>query len=108
MDYVIDYYHPSIEADIEKWPVSIKADYRHISRLLMEHGPQVRMPHTKGMGAGLFEMRPKGKGGIGRAFYCYLKGKKIIILHAFIKKTPKTPPKELRIARKRLQEVTNG
>ncbi len=44
------------------------------------------MPHTKAMGEGLFEMRPKGRDGIGRALYCYQKGKKIIILHAFIKK----------------------
>lgn len=44
------------------------------------------MPHTKAMEDGLFEMRPKGRDGIGRALYCYLKGKKIIILHVFIKK----------------------
>ena len=105
MNYEIAYFHPSIAADIEQWPVSIKADYRRISLLLMEYGPQVRMPHTKAMGDGLFEMRPKGRDGIGRAFYCYVKGKKIIILHSFIKKTQKTPLKELRLARKRMYEV---
>ena len=105
MSYEIEYFHQSIEADIEKWPVSIKADYRHISLLLMEHGPQVRMPHTKAMGNGLFEMRPHGRDGIGRAFYCYVKGRKIIIVHAIIKKTQKTPSKDLRIARKRMQEL---
>jgi len=105
MNYTIEYYHPCIEADIDKWPVSIRSNYRHISRLLVKHGPQVRMPHTKAMGDGLFEMRPKGRDGIGRAFYCYLKGKKIIVLHAFIKKTQKTPPKELRIALNRMKEV---
>ena len=70
-----------------------------------EYGPQVRMPHTKAMGDGLFEMRPQGRDGIGRVFYCYVKGKKIIILHSFIKKTQKTPQKELQLARKRLHEV---
>jgi len=105
MHYEIEYFHPTIEADIEKWPASIKADYRRISLLVMEYGPQVRMPHTKAMGGGLFEMRPKGRDGIGRAFYCYVKGKKIIILHSFIKKTKKTPQKELRLALKRMQEV---
>ncbi|NTU52271.1 MAG: type II toxin-antitoxin system RelE/ParE family toxin [Chlorobiaceae bacterium] len=105
MNHEIEYFHPSIEADIEKWPASIKADYRHISLLLMEHGPQVRMPHTKAMGDGLFEMRPHGRDGIGRAFYCHVKGKKIIIVHAIIKKTQKTPPKDIRLARKRMQEM---
>ena len=68
----------------------------------------MRMPHTKAMGDGLFEMRPKGRDGIGRALYRYLKGKKIIILHVFIKKKQTTPLKELNVARKRLQEIKNG
>ncbi|TCD47559.1 type II toxin-antitoxin system RelE/ParE family toxin [Chlorobium sp. N1] len=105
MGFDIEYFHPSIEATISGWPVSVKADYRRISLLLTEYGPQVRMPNTKALGSGLFEMRPKGRDGIGRAFYCYVKGKKIIVLHAFIKKTQKTPLKEMRLARKRLEEV---
>jgi len=52
-------------------------------------------------------MRPKGWDGIGRALYCYLQGKKIIILHVFIKKKQTTPLKELKVARKRLQEIEN-
>ncbi|WP_368665419.1 type II toxin-antitoxin system RelE/ParE family toxin [Chlorobium sp. KB01] len=71
---------------VDGWPPGIRADFRKISLLLKEYGPNVRMPHTKAMGEGLFEMRPKGRDGIGRALYCYQKGKKIIILHAFIKK----------------------
>ncbi len=35
-------------------------------------------------------------------------GKKIVILHQFIKKTDKTPSKELEIARRRLKEVKNA
>lgn len=58
MHYEIEYFHPTIEADIETWPASIKADYRRISLLVMEYGPQVRMPHTKAMGGGLLK-RPK-------------------------------------------------
>ncbi len=89
-------------------PPSIRDDYRKISLLLKEYGTNVRMPHTKAMGDGLFEMKPKGRDGIGRVLYCYLKGKKIIILHVFIKKTQTTPLKELNVARKRLQEIKNG
>jgi len=59
------------------------------------------------MGNGLFEIRAKGKDGIGRAFYCFVKGKRIIILHAFIKKSQATPQKELMIAQKRMKEVTS-
>ena len=69
----------------------------------MEFGPNVKMPHSKAMGKGLFELRLKGKEGIGRVFYCFLVGRRIIILHAFIKKTPTTPEAEMKIARKRIK-----
>ena len=57
------------------------------------------------MGDGLFEIRAKAEEGIGRAFYCTLVGRRIVILHGFIKKTDKTPQRELVIARKQLREV---
>lgn len=71
----------------------------------MEFGPDVRMPHSRAMGDGLFELRPRGREGIGRAFYCFLIGRRIVILHAFIKKSQNTPYRELRTARKRMKEV---
>jgi len=108
ISYEIEYFHPSIKDIVDGWPSSIRADYRRISLLIKEYGPNMRMPHTKAMGGGLFEMRPKGWDGIGRALYCYLQGKKIIILHVFIKKKQTTPLKELKVARKRLQEIENG
>jgi len=43
-----------------------------------------------------------------RAFYCFLIGKRVVIVHAFIKKTPKTPDRELKIARKRAKELQDG
>jgi phage-related protein len=73
-----------------------------------EHGADLRMPHSRAMGQGLFEMRCKGYEGIGRAFYCTMVNQKIVVLHSFIKKTQETPDKELTMARKRLKEVRNA
>jgi phage-related protein len=53
----------------------------------------------------LFEIRAKGKEGIGRAFFCTTIGQEIMVLHAFIKKTAQTPRRELEMARRRLREV---
>jgi len=108
MNYEIEYFHPRILKEIEAWPESIRIDYARLVELLMDYGPDLRMPHSRAMGNGLFEIRPKGKAGIGRAFFCFRQGKKIMILHAFIKKTQVTPHKELMIALKRMKEVTNG
>jgi len=54
---------------------------------------------------GLFELRPKSRSGKGRAFYCYLTGKRVVILHAFIKKSQQTPNSDLKIAGKRQKAV---
>lgn len=94
--------------EIEAWPVDVLADYARLVELLAEHGPSPRLPHSRAFGDGLFELRPRGRAGIGRAFYCFLVGKRVIVLHAFIKKTQQTPDNELKLARKRLKEVQHG
>jgi phage-related protein len=66
------------------------------------------LPHSRAFGDGLFELRPRGRSGIGRAFYCFLLGKRVVVLHAFIKKSQQTPDNELKMARKRLKELMHG
>ena len=108
MAFQIDYFHQRVLAEIESWPVDVVADYARLVELLAQHGPSLRLPHSKAFGNGLFELRPRGRSGIGRAFYCFLLGKRIVIVHAFIKKTQETPDKELKLARKRVKELQHG
>ena len=75
---------------------------------MLEFGSNLGMPHTRAMSDGLFELRVKGQEGIGRVFYCTLVGQRIVMLHGFIKKSQKTPPKELRTAKRRLKEVVEN
>ncbi len=86
-------------------PVSIRASFAKVTELMVMFGPNLPMPYVRPMKNGLFEIRAKGKEGIGRVFYCTAKGGKIIILHSYIKKTQKSPLRELNIARKRFKEV---
>jgi phage-related protein len=74
----------------------------------MEHGPNLRPPHSRAFGEGLFELRPRGKSGIGRALYCFLIGRRAVVLHAFVKNSQQTPDRELKLARKRMKEVLHG
>ena len=104
----INYFNARIQQDIESWPVGVYADFLRLVRLMEEHGADLRMPHSRAMGQGLFELRCRGQDGIGRAFYCTLVGREIVILHSFIKKTQETPDSEMRIARKRLKGVKNA
>ena len=108
MSYTVEYYHPRVREEIENWPVGILAGYARIVELLLEFGPDVRMPYSRAFGGGLFELRPHGREGIGRALYCYITGRRVVILHAFLKKTRATPRHDLRIAYQRMEEVRNG
>ena len=93
---------------MQSWPVDVLADYARLVELLTEHGPILRLPHSRAFGDGLFELRPRGRSGIGRAFYCFLMGKRVVVLHAFTQTSQQTPDKELNLARKRLKEVMHG
>jgi len=108
MTFAIEYFHERVLAEIEAWPVDVLADYAKLIELLIEHGPDLRLPHSRAFGDGLFELRPRGRSGIGRAFYCFVMNKRIVVLHAFIKKSQQTPERELNLARKRLKEIKSG
>ena len=90
---------------LEAWPAGIRAGFLRIAELMQMYRPDIGMPHTKAMGAGLFEVRARGREGTGRTFYCTLAGERIVILHAIIKKTDRTPARELAKARARQKEV---
>lgn len=62
-------------------------------------GPErMREPHVKHLKDKLWEMRMRGRDGIARALYVTARGKRIVILHAFVKKTRVTPPQAIRLA----------
>ena len=72
---------------------------------MCEFGSNLGMPHTRPIEGGLFELRVKSKEGIARVFFCTKIGKKIIMLHSYVKKSQKIPKKELKIAQTRMSEV---
>jgi len=61
MNYTIEYFHTRVLAEIESWPDGILADYARIIERLMEFGPNLRMPHSRTMGGGIFQVRPRGR-----------------------------------------------
>lgn len=107
MAYEVEYFHERVRAEIESWPVEVLADYARLVELLTKHGPSLRLPHSRAFGDGLFELRPRGRSGIGRALYCFMIGRRVVVLHAFMKKSQETPDRELKLARKRQKELHN-
>ncbi|XXG28891.1 MAG: type II toxin-antitoxin system RelE/ParE family toxin [Ferrovum myxofaciens] len=74
MAYSVEYFHAKVQASVETWPVDVVADYARIIELLVEHGPSLRLPHSRAFGGGLFELRPRGNSGIERASIVFLSG----------------------------------
>ena len=108
MKWDVSFFNSRVATDTKNFPKGILADFLHITEMIEDFGPNLGLPHTKAMGKGLFEIRAKGKEGIGRSLFCTIKNNEIVILHSFIKKTNKTPKKDLDLARKRMKEVLNG
>ncbi|MCL1962118.1 MAG: type II toxin-antitoxin system RelE/ParE family toxin [Desulfovibrionaceae bacterium] len=107
MFYTIHYYSEAVQADILALPNTLRARYFNLADRMEVSGPNLGEPHTKAFGGGLFELRLMAAEGIARVFFCTLVGRRIVMLHSFVKKTDKTPPAERRIAEIRLKEVKN-
>jgi len=103
----VTFFDKRVEAGILDLPAGMLARFLRYAERMELFGPDLGMPHTRSMGGGLFELRIKALEGIARVFYCTVVERRIVFLHHFVKKTGKTPPRELDIARKRMEELKN-
>ena len=105
MDYTISYYSDDLQTQITELPDTLAARYVVLTRRMIALGPNLGEPHTKAFGDGLFELRLRGAEGIARVFFCSLVGKRIVMLHSFIKKSDRTPRRERELAENRMKEI---
>jgi len=106
MSWKIFYYSEAVRQWVDDLPVGLRAYYARIAERMMKYGPYLGMPYVRSLGKGLYEIRAIGKEGIARVFFG-AESKQIVILHGFVKKTDKTPKREMDIARRRLKECKN-
>ncbi len=107
MTWNVRFFSKRLEDEILALPAGFVARFLRYAERMEIHGPDLGMPHTRAMGKGLFELRLRAAEGIARVFYCTIVDRQIVMLHQFVKKTEKTPAKELAIARRRMKELTN-
>jgi len=111
MSWIVEVLNKSVQKELGSLPVDLRAKFLYIAEMLEEFGPQnVKEPYVallKGQKHKLWEIRMKGTSGIARAIYITVKKERIIVLHAFIKKTQRTPLKALNTAINRINEVKN-
>ncbi len=106
MKWKVETLNKTVDKEIAGLSSSMKARFLRISEMLEEFGPaRVKEPYVKYLGDYLWEMRLRGNDGIARVIYVTAKKQRIIVLHAFIKKTQKTPRSAIKMALKRKQDI---
>jgi|SRR5208282_3397312 len=106
MEWTVVYLNDTVQAEVEALALELRAKFQRIVELIRSKGlEQVREPYVKHLEGRLWEMRLSGPNTIARLIYVAASGRRVVVLHAFVKKTEKTPRRALEIARLRAKEV---
>ena len=106
MAWTVETLNDVVDAELEDLPADMQASFVLISGLIEEFGlERVREPHVKHVRGSLWEMRLKGRDGISRALYVTAVGGRVVVVRVFLKKTQKTPNREIDLALKRAKEL---
>jgi phage-related protein len=106
MAWIVELLDDRVRDELEALPPDMQARFRRIVELIQGYGlERVHEPHVKRLEGPLWEMRMKGRGGISRAVYVTAKGRRVVVVRVFVKKTQKTPRREIEIALQRAKEV---
>lgn len=106
MIWTVTFVNSAAEAEVKALPLDMSARFTRISDLIVEFGlAEVHEPLVKHLTGKLWEMRLKGRDGIARSIYVAARGKRVVVLRTFVKKTEKTPPRDIAIAFTRMKEI---
>jgi phage-related protein len=106
MRWTVETVNAAVDAEIEALPQDMRSRLVRFSAIIEQAGfeglPRDAVKHLED---GLWELRLTGRDGISRAIYVTAAVRRVVIVRVFVKKTQKTPPRELEIARQRAKEV---
>jgi phage-related protein len=107
MPWTVETLNVLVDEEVTELPDDMRARLARLSGLIEQIGfealPRESVKHLEDK---LWELRITGRDGIARAIYVTAIGRRMVILRVFVKKTQKTPPRELAIARQRAKDVT--
>lgn len=106
MTWIVELLDARVRDELEALPADMKARFRRIVELIQGHGlERMREPHVKYLEGPLWEMQMNGRDGISRAIYITAKNRRIVVVRVFVKKTQKTPRREIDLALERAKEI---
>ncbi|NKB59022.1 MAG: type II toxin-antitoxin system RelE/ParE family toxin [Alphaproteobacteria bacterium] len=106
MNWTVETLNALVDRELEALPVDQRAKFLRIAELIEAKGlDRVREPYVKHLEGPLWEIRMKGRDGISRALYVTATGRRVVVVRVFVKKTQKTPRREIKLALDRAKEV---
>lgn len=100
-------FHPKARDAIRDFPEEVRREFGKVI-FDLQKGEKLPMPLSRSMSSvasGVEELRVRDRSGAYRVFYYTKLADSVLIFHAFSKKTQKTPPHEIALAQKRLEEM---
>jgi phage-related protein len=96
----------TVDAELEELPADMRARFVRIAMMIEDCGlDKVGYPHVRHLEGRLWEIRLTGKNGIGRALYVTAGDRRVVVVRVFLKKTQKTPRREIELALQRAKEL---
>jgi phage-related protein len=106
MTWTVETLGAIVDAEIAALPKDMQASFLRLAERIEAVGlERIGQPHVKHLRDKLWEMRFGGRGGIARAIYVTVMGRRVVVVHAFVKKTQKTPRAALELAERRAKEI---
>ena len=106
MGWNVETLNAIVDEELQALPADMRARFAHIALLIEEFGlERVKEPRVKHLRGPLWEMRMKGRDGISRALYVAAPRQRVVVVRVFVKKTERTPNREIRLALQRAKEV---
>ena len=106
MSWKVEFLNAVARAEVDALPADVRARFVRIGELIDAHGlERVGEPYVKHLEAKLWEMRMKGRDGIARSLYVTATGRRVVVLRTFVKKSQKTPRREIDLALQRAKEL---
>lgn len=104
MKWHVETLNDAVDSEVASLPPKLQARLLRLFEMVEEVGlDRIREPHVKHLEGKLWELRAKAEEGIARGIYVAVLGRRVVILHVFVKKSTKTPARSLETARDRLK-----
>ncbi len=106
MAWSVEFLNEDVASELKVLPREMRSSFERIVRLVRTFGiERVQEPYIKHIEDRVWEMRLKGKDGIARALYVTAFHQRVVVVRVFVKKTERTPRREIELAKQRAKEV---